>query len=167
MLLEAELGSVLGHENRKLPPYEELFRSKQGFTDLEEARQFAGASCCDWLSVAVGSVHGAIADGLRHQKKPEAKIDIQHLSALKKITDLPLVLHGGSGIQQKYIAEAIKNGIVKINVATEIRQAYEGMLNDTGDVCAASAAVYDKTSNLICNFFQIKDNYNLLCSTER
>jgi len=61
--VEAELGAVLGHAAGPLPPYEELFASGMGFTDVGEAGQFVHATQCDWLSVAVGNIHGAIAAG--------------------------------------------------------------------------------------------------------
>lgn len=68
---EAELGSVMGHEGAGANmDYEEIFRTKKGFTDLGEAKQFAEETKCDWLSVAVGSIHGAIAEGVRNQKSP-------------------------------------------------------------------------------------------------
>ena len=70
---EAELGAVMGHENKVMPPYEEIFASKMGFTRLDEAKRFAEESKCDWLSVAVGNIHGAVAEAVRNQKKPEAK----------------------------------------------------------------------------------------------
>jgi len=59
--VEGELGSVLGHEAGPLPAYEELFVRKTGFTDPEMAREFVLRTGVDWLSVAVGSIHGAIA----------------------------------------------------------------------------------------------------------
>ncbi len=67
---EAELGAVMGHEAGPMPPYEELFASGKGFTDVAEAERFVQETGCDWLSVAVGSVHGAIAAGLKDQPKP-------------------------------------------------------------------------------------------------
>ena len=66
--LEAELGAVMGHESGPRIPYEEIFATKKGFTDLEEAKQFADDSDCDWLSVAVGNIHGAVAENLRDQR---------------------------------------------------------------------------------------------------
>ena len=130
---EAELGSVMGHEGAGANmDYEEIFRTKKGFTDLGEAKQLCrGDRSCDWLSVAVGSIHGAIAEGVRNQKKPEARLDIQHIADLSKITGIPLVLHGGSGINNQCILDGIANGIAKINVGTEIRQTYERTLGET------------------------------------
>ena len=69
---EAELGAVMGHEAGPMPPYEELFASGKGFTDVAEAKRFVQETGCDWLSVAVGSVHGAIAAGRRIRAKPAA-----------------------------------------------------------------------------------------------
>jgi len=82
--IEAELGAVMGHEtSQQAIPYEEIFRNKMGFTDLEEARRFVRETGCDWLSVAVGSVHGAIAEGMLDKKKPAAKLDVGHIQALR------------------------------------------------------------------------------------
>ena len=78
--IEAELGAVMGHEtSQQSIPYEEIFAGKMGFTKVDEAVRFVKESGCDWLSVAVGSVHGAIADNLLDKKKPAAKLDIHAL----------------------------------------------------------------------------------------
>ena len=58
--VEAELGAVLGHEAGPLPPYEELFATGRGFTDVAQAAQFVAETGVDWLSVAIGNVHGAV-----------------------------------------------------------------------------------------------------------
>jgi fructose/tagatose bisphosphate aldolase len=100
---EAELGAVLGHEAGPLPPYEELYASGRGFTDVEEARRFVEETGCDWLSVAIGNIHGAISGVARDQKKPEARLHLQHLDRLKEATGAPLVLHGGSSVKQDYL----------------------------------------------------------------
>lgn len=150
---EAELGAVLGHEAGPLPPYEELFASGRGFTDMAEARRFVQETGCDWLSVAAGSVHGAIAAGLRDQPKPRARINLEHLEKLAAATGIPLVLHGGSGIEREFVLAAVRRGVAKINVGTEIRQPYEAKLKETGDVAAAQQVVYDRTRWLIREFF--------------
>ncbi|MEJ2266801.1 MAG: class II fructose-bisphosphate aldolase [Anaerolineales bacterium] len=150
---EAELGAVLGHEAGSLPPYNELFVSREGFTKVEEARRFVAESDCDWLSVAVGNIHGAISEGLKDQKKIPARLDLDHLQSLARATSVPLVLHGGSGIPQEYVLASFKKGIAKINIATEIRQAYESALLSTGKVSAAQDAVYMRTAWLIGEYF--------------
>ncbi|MDR1137251.1 MAG: class II fructose-bisphosphate aldolase [Synergistaceae bacterium] len=159
---EAELGAVMGHESQELPPYEEIFRSKKGFTDIEEAKRFVKESGADWLSVAVGTIHGAVAEATRHQKKPEARLDIEHIEILRDTLDIPLVLHGGSGINQSYISRGIAAGITKINIGTEIRQTYERAMRDYNDTIKAQEAVYNKTSALITDFLNIEDSKNLL-----
>jgi len=162
MACEAELGSVMGHEGSGVNlDYEEVFRTKKGFTDLGEAKRFAAETHCDWLSVAVGSIHGAIAEGVRNQKKPEARLDIQHIADLSRVTGIPLVLHGGSGINNQCILDGIANGIAKINVGTEIRQTYEKALAETNDVEAARAAVCTRTREIIRSL-RIENNQSKL-----
>ena len=159
--VEAELGAVAGHESGGIGmSYEELFQTKKGFTDAEEAVRFAAESGCDWLSIAAGSVHGAVAENTRKQKKPDARLDIEHIAALHKATGgMPLVLHGGSGIQQQYILEAIENGIGKINVGTEIRQAYELALDERpDDIEYAREKVYERTRWVLCEFLKTTNN---------
>lgn len=152
---EAELGAVLGHEAGPLPPYEELFESGRGFTDVAEARQFVETTGCDWLSVAIGNIHGAVSAGYRDQKKPEARLHLDHLQDLAEATGIPLVLHGGSGVRKEYLLPAIGRGIAKVNVGTEIRQAYERALKESGSVSAGQDAVYKRTTSLLKEYFEL------------
>lgn len=153
--VEAELGAVLGHEAGPLPPYEELFASGKGFTDVEEARRFVAETGCDWLSVAIGNIHGAIAAGARDQKKVEARLNLERLDELAAATGIPLVLHGGSGIRREYLLEAFRRGIAKINIGTEIRQTYEQAWRTTGDVAAAQEAVYQRTTWVLRDYLDV------------
>lgn len=139
--VEAELGAVLGHEAGPLPPYEELFQSKRGFTRPDEAREFVRRTGVDWLSVSVGSVHGAISQATKDEPKIQARLDIEQVKLLRDAAGVPLVLHGGSGIPQHYIDDAIAAGIAKINIATDLRQPYERALASGGTVCDAQDAV--------------------------
>lgn len=152
---EAELGAVLGHEAGPLPPYEALFASGRGFTRVEEAERFVRETGCDWLSVAIGNVHGAVAGALRDQKKVEARLHLEHLERLRQATGIPLVLHGGSGVQREHVLAAFKNGIAKINIGTEIRQAYEAALRASGRVSAAQEAVYERTCWLLGDYLRL------------
>ena len=144
--IEAELGAVLGHEAGPLPPYDELFASGKGFTDTQEAIRFVQESNADWLSVAIGNVHGAIT-AARSEKKIEARLSIPHLSALNHALDIPLVLHGGTGIKKSYLMEAVKNGISKINIGMAIRQPYEKYMAES--ISKAQQAVYDEMLAII------------------
>jgi len=155
---EAELGAVLGHEDGPLPPYEELFSSRKGFTDPEEARFFVNESGCDWLSVAVGTVHGAISKHARKEKKITARLDLEHLERLRDATAIPLVLHGGSGIAPEYLFGAFQLGVVKLNIGTDIRQAYENSMRTTGQVVAAQEAVYQRVCWLLRHYFNLAGN---------
>ena len=123
--VEAELGAVMGHEAGPLPPYDEIFASGKGFTDPEQARRFVEETGVDWLSVAIGNIHGAISQAKRSEKKVEARLNIDHLKKIRDVANVPLVLHGGSGIQKRYMMKAFRNGIAKINVGTAVRQPYE------------------------------------------
>lgn len=161
--VEAELGAVMGHESGEIPPYEEIFAKKMGFTKLDEAKKFAEESGCDWLSVACGNIHGRIAEAVRNQKKPEAKLDVAHIADLYKAAGIPLVLHGGSSIQHDCVIDAIKCGIAKVNVATEVRQAYEFALQEKpGDIEFAQQRVYEVTRNYLKNYLFNTDLADLI-----
>lgn len=161
--VEAELGAVMGHEtSQQSIPYEEIFARKMGFTQVDEALKFVRESGCDWLSVAVGSVHGAIADNLLDKKKPAAKLDIERIAELRAALDIPLVLHGGSGIENDYIARGIKAGIAKINVGTELRQPYERAMKERSDVEYARECVYTRCRELIRDFLHTADDAKVL-----
>ena len=153
--VEAELGAVLGHEAGPLPPYEELYASGKGFTGVREAGRFVRETECDWLSVAIGNVHGAIAAGRKDQKKIEARLNLKRLEEINWAACIPLVLHGGSGIKQDNVREAMKRGIAKINVATEIRQPYEVTLKETKSVAKAQQAVYERTMWILKEYLGI------------
>jgi fructose-bisphosphate aldolase class II len=150
---EAELGAVLGHEAGPLPPYDALFETGLGFTDVGEAARFVQKTGCDWLSVAIGNVHGAVSGALKDGKKVEARLNLDHLESLRQATGIPLVLHGGSGIRRGHLLEAVQRGIAKVNVGTEVRQAYESVLRESGSVAAAQEAVYERTGWLLRDYF--------------
>lgn len=159
---EAELGAVLGHEAGPLPPYEELFESGRGFTDVKEAARFVQETECDWLSVAIGNIHGAVSGALKDKKKVEARLNLDQLDKLRQATGVPLVLHGGSGVKREYLLAAIKRGIAKVNIGTEIRQAYESALRESGRVTAAQDAVYERACWLMQDYFGLAGTRRLV-----
>jgi ketose-bisphosphate aldolase len=148
-LVEAELGAVFGHEAGPLPPYDELFASKKGFTDPDDAARFVRETHVDWLSVSIGSIHGAISPAAKDKAKIEARLDVDHLKLLRAATGIPLVLHGGSGVKQECVNEAIRSGIAKINIGTDIRQPYEQVASAGGSVKDAQGAVMETMGRLI------------------
>ena len=151
--VEAELGAVLGHESGPLPPYEELFVSGKGFTSSEEALRFIGETEADWLSVAIGNIHGAISEAARVEKKPTARLNIEHLKTINDKVGIPLVLHGGTGIAKEYLMQSFKAGITKINIATAIRQPYEKLMHTS--VKKAQEAVYSEMIDILNNQIEI------------
>jgi ketose-bisphosphate aldolase len=149
--VEAELGAVLGHESGPIPPYEELFASGKGFTNVDEAVRFMKETNCDWLSVAIGNIHGAISGAAMNEKKPEARINLEHLENLNNALGIPLVLHGGSGINLDYVRKSSTIGIAKMNIGTDVRQVYEWSLRDEGCREKAQIALYERC----CEIFSI------------
>ena len=154
--VEGELGAVMGHEAGPLPSYEELFASGNGFTDPQEAAQFVRATGVDWLSVAVGSVHGAISAAARTEKKVAARLNIEHLEKIRVATGIPLVLHGGTGIRKECVLDAVRHGIAKINIATATRQPYERLMQTS--VVQAQQAVYDAAVAVLREDLEIAGN---------
>ncbi len=145
--VEAELGAVMGHEEGPLPPYEELFRTGKGFTDPDEARRFVKESGADWLSVAIGSVHGAISPATKDKAKIQARLSIEQLDRIREAVGIPLVLHGGTGIEKGCLQDSFRHGIAKINIATAIRQPYERAAKVS--IEAGQQAVYEETVALL------------------
>jgi fructose-bisphosphate aldolase class II len=158
--VEAELGAVMGHEAGPLPPYEELFASGKGFTDPDEAKRFVEETGVDWLSVAIGNIHGAISAAAKGKQKVAARLNIEHLNRICRATNIPLVLHGGTGIRKAYIMDAVRHGIAKINVATAIRQPYEAAIGD--GIERARAAVYEATVSVIRDELDLCDSAETL-----
>ncbi|MCK4747854.1 MAG: class II fructose-bisphosphate aldolase [Bacteroidales bacterium] len=154
--VEAELGAVMGHEEGPLLPYEELYATGKGFTSPDEAKKFMGESKADWLSVAIGNIHGAISKAKKDMEKPNARLNISHLKKIYDRVGSPLVLHGGTGIGKSYIMEAVSNGIAKINVATAIRQPYEREVSNS--LKAAQEAVYRSTIRIIEEELEINNS---------
>lgn len=153
---EAELGAVLGHEEGPIPPYEELFSSGRAFTKVDQAQRFVKETDCDWLSVSVGNIHGAVSKSKRSEQKVQARLNLDLVKQLSEATGIPLVLHGGSGIQREYVLQGIKRGIAKINIGTEIRQAYEKGLANEDKAADAKEAVYERTCYLLDDYLNLK-----------
>ena len=162
--VEAELGAVMGHEAGPLPPYEELFASGKGFTDPVEARRFVAETGVDWLSVAIGNIHGAISAAAKGKQKVAARLSIDQLDRIHGAAGIPLVLHGGTGIRKEYVMQSIRHGIAKINVATAIRQPYKRMLPQ--GVRSAQAAVYEAMLTVIREDLEVQDSAKRLETEE-
>lgn len=101
--VEAELGKVGGSEDGKTDNGIEC-------TDPDAAARFCDMTGIDALAVAIGNAHG------NYRSKPQLRFDVLEETARK--TDVPLVLHGGSGISDEDFQKAIRLGIRKVNIAT-------------------------------------------------
>ena len=112
--VEAELGYV---------PKLGQMQDSSGFTTVEDAVRFVRATQVDALAVAIGSAHGFY--------KSTPRLDIDRLAEIHAATDVVLVLHGSSGIPHDMVREAIRNGIAKVNLATEIKDTFMRALKQT------------------------------------
>ncbi len=117
--VEAELGKVGGKED-------DLDGGYGGYTDPIEAKEFVEKTNVDSLAVAIGTAHG-VYEGI-------PKLDLDRLSEIREIVDIPLVLHGASGLSEDAVKESIRRGISKVNFATELRIAYTEGVKETLDV---------------------------------
>jgi ketose-bisphosphate aldolase len=162
--VEAELGAVYGHEKGPLPPYEELFRSGKGFTDPGEAKRFVEETGVDWLSVAIGNIHGAISGAAKDEKKVNARLNVDHLQKIVSATNVPIVLHGGSGIERESVLSSIRNGVTKINIGTAIRQVFEREMRKTGNAEAAQTQLRREIRGMIEDYYGILGSARKLAS---
>ncbi|MDU7967009.1 MAG: tagatose-bisphosphate aldolase subunit GatY [Paeniclostridium sordellii] len=106
--VEAELGKLGGVEDNL-----EVDEKDAYLTNPNEALKFVKLTGVDSLAVAVGTAHGLY--------KCEPKLDFKRLEEIRRLVHVPLVLHGASGVSYGAVQEAIKNGICKVNIATELK----------------------------------------------
>ncbi|HHX86691.1 MAG TPA: class II fructose-1,6-bisphosphate aldolase [Firmicutes bacterium] len=115
--VEAEIGKIGGTEDDISVQESEAF-----LTDPEEARRFAEETKVDALAIAIGTAHG--------QYKGEPKLDFDRLEKINRLVACPLVLHGSSGVPDESLNRAIQLGIRKINIDTNIREAFVGAVRE-------------------------------------
>ncbi|TNG90952.1 ketose 1,6-bisphosphate aldolase [Pasteurellaceae bacterium USgator11] len=109
--VEAELGAVGGDEGGAL----ESAADTALYTDVEQAVEFVKETRIDALAVAIGNTHG--------KYKGIPKLDITRLQQINQAINIPLVLHGGSGLSVADFHQTIEHGICKINFFTGMSQA--------------------------------------------
>ncbi|MFF7684269.1 class II fructose-bisphosphate aldolase [Microbacterium sp. NPDC007973] len=117
--LEAELGSIGGKEDDVAPEFAST-------TDPAQVPDFVAAVGCDMLAVSVGNVHGYA---------PNARIDFDLLERVRAASSVPLVIHGGSGLPEEQLGRLADFGVVKVNVASDLRNA---MIRSFGEAYAAN-----------------------------
>ena len=119
VLIEAEIGFI-GQSSKLLDAIPEGI-SEATMTKPEDAEYFLKQTGVDLLAPSVGNVHGMIKGG-------NPRLDIERIKEIKQYCEVPLVLHGGSGISDEDFISAIKAGISIIHINTEIRVAYKEAL---------------------------------------
>lgn len=117
--VEAELGTIGDTGNTVEGGVSEVI-----YTDPSTAQEFLERTGVDSLAIAIGTAHGIYPKNM----KPELKLDI--LKKTSDLTDIPLVLHGGSSNPDDEIQEAIKLGINKINISSDIKIAFTNKLRE-------------------------------------
>ncbi|HPL01449.1 MAG TPA: class II fructose-bisphosphate aldolase [bacterium] len=116
-LVEGEIGVVgRSEEGRE--------KVLQKYTDPDQAVNFVRLTGVDALAVSIGNVHGG---------PTKEKIDLDLLKKIDQVVDVPLVLHGASGLSGSDIVQAIKFGIRKINIDTQIKRSFKKGLQENID----------------------------------
>lgn len=110
--VEAELGCIGGNEGES----RENAEHQAFFTDPDQVQDFLRATNADCLAVAIGNSHGF------YRSTP--KLDFERLMRIRSVANVPLVLHGGTGISREDLDKAIAAGIRKINFFTEVDREY-------------------------------------------
>jgi ketose-bisphosphate aldolase len=115
--VECELGGITGDEDVAEAV------AAGALTDPAQAAELMDAAGADCLAVSIGNVHGVYRD------PPD--LDWARLDAIRAATSRPLSLHGASGIPDEQVRRAVAAGIAKVNVNTELRQAYLASTSET------------------------------------
>ncbi len=111
--VEGELGTIGEADNQAEGGAEEII-----YVDPNDVETFVEATGVDTLAVAVGTAHGYYPKGM----KPELRMEL--IKEIADRVDIPLVLHGGSGNPDEEVARAVKLGINKINISSDIKHAF-------------------------------------------
>lgn len=131
--VEAELGHVgSGTE------YQGFGAQRMGFTDPDAVEQFVVETGVDFLAIAIGTAHG-LYDG-------EPQLDLDLLHEIRGRVDIPLVLHGGSGLSDVQFRSAIAAGISKINIATDLFVKTTGRLVEAAGAEGVNYFAFGETS---------------------
>lgn len=108
--VEGELGHVGMTSDQK------FFTNADTYTNVDQAVEFVRETGVDTLAVAIGNAHGNYPF--------EPKLDLDRLRELREALDLPLILHGGTGIPAEQVKAAIRIGVTKVNVGTSYGAAF-------------------------------------------
>jgi len=128
VLIEAEIDKILGDSKTHGEEAESL-QATGNYTDPQKAADFVAQTGCDILAVFIGNLHGTYRN--------EPKLDIERLKMIRSQVNLPdrqagcfFSLHGGSGLLNEDVTAAIKMGVVKVNINTDLRVAFKQTLEN-------------------------------------
>ena len=134
--VEAEIGHVASNFNEN--------DTETLYTTAESAKAFAEASGCDSLAISIGTAHGV------YKAKAIPEISFDSLNAIRKATDVPLVLHGGSGSGDDNLSRCAKEGICKVNVYTD-----EHDESDTSDYFKVQKAMKKGMNECLTHYYKV------------
>lgn len=138
--VEAELGKVGGKED-------DLDGGDDNpYTDPDQAVEFVKHTGITFLAVAIGTAHGVY--------KGEPKLDLDRLSEIREVVDIPLVLHGTSGVPDETVTECVNRGICKVNYATDLRIAFT---KGVSEVFSENPDVIDPKKYNACGKERVKE----------
>jgi tagatose 1,6-diphosphate aldolase GatY/KbaY len=120
-VVEAEIGRISGTEDGLT-----IAEKEAKMTDPDQAVEFVKETKVDALAVTIGNVHG------KYLREP--CLDFNRLAKIRSLIDIPLVLHGASGLPEMMIHQSIQLGVCKFNVNTEVRDAYMDVLKKTASL---------------------------------
>ena len=115
--VEAEIGKIGGTEDDIT-----VNEWEANLTDPGEAKEFAETTGVDALAIAIGTAHG--------QYKGTPRLDYERLQKIKELISIPIVLHGSSGVPDEAISKAIGYGVRKVNIDTNLREAFVAGVKD-------------------------------------
>ncbi|HEX3095704.1 MAG TPA: class II fructose-bisphosphate aldolase [Patescibacteria group bacterium] len=113
--VQGEIGRMRGSED-----WVSVSEAEALLTEPEEAKKFFDATGVNTLASSVGTIHGII----KMSGKVQAHVDVPRIKAIRELVNVPLVLHGASGVPDDVISQAIEAGIAIINIDTELRIAF-------------------------------------------
>jgi len=125
--VEAELGTIGGTEDDHTVEEKDAM-----YTDPDQAKEFVEATGVDALAIAIGTAHGV------YEGEPE--LDFERLDTIKQLIDMPVVLHGASGISAKDLETAVGYGVNKVNVNTDFQQVFTAKVKE---IFAEKPELYD------------------------
>ena len=138
--VEAELGKVGGKED-------DLDGGDDNpYTDPDQAVEFVKRTGITSLAVAIGTAHGVY--------KGEPKLDLDRLSEIREVVDIPLVLHGTSGVPDETVTECVNRGICKVNYATDLSLAFT---KGVSEVFSENPDVIDPKKYNACGKERVKE----------